>query len=105
MYLFPDRIPSGTLSFTLPIEEPSGGASMAIWPARYQDLARLKLSAVDYASSRPPQTLTYARGRIVVHDGLILHAIGRAAVPTPEGYRITLQGHGVRSPEGWTLFW
>jgi hypothetical protein len=105
MHLFPGWIPPRTLSFTLPIEEPSGGASMAVWPARYEEVVRFNLSAVDCASSRPQQTLTYARGRIVVHDGLVLHAIGRASVPTPVGYRITLQGHGVRSPEGWTVYW
>ena len=105
MHVYPGWVPLGSVSFTLPIEMPSGGASMEVWPVRYEEVVRFNLSTVDCALSRPSQTLTYARGRIVVHDGLVLHAIGRAAVPTPEGYRITLQGHGVRSPEGWTLYW
>jgi len=36
---------------------------------------------------------------------MILHAIGRAFSPTPKGFRITLQGHGVKLPAGWMLYW
>ena len=105
MAAMPGRAPSEALSFTLLVEEPSGGASMAIWSVRYQDGVRRGFSAVDYASRHAPQTVTYARGRIVVHDGFILHAIGRSHADAPEGLRITLQGHGVRSPRGWLLYW
>ena len=105
MQAIPGLDPTGTLSFTLPIEQPKGGASMAIWPARYQEAVRLNFSAGSYASTHRPQTLTYQCGRIVVHDGFVLHAIGNAPEPTPKGYRITLQGHGVRLPEGWMLYW
>jgi hypothetical protein len=105
MRVFPEWTPLGTLSFTLPIEQPTGGASMAVWPARHEHFAHFNLPVADYASTRAPQTLAYQRGRIVVHDGLVLHAIGRSAVPKPEGYRITLQGHGVRRMDGWLLYW
>jgi hypothetical protein len=105
MHAIPGLDPTGTLSFTLPIEEPSGGASLAIWHTRYEDALRLGFTAVQYASKHPPRTVTYARGRLVVHDGLILHAIGRSSVSAPEGFRITLQGHGVRLPSGWLLYW
>jgi hypothetical protein len=97
--------PSGTLSFTLPVREPTGGASMEIWPARYQDAVRLGIVASQYAASHSSQTVWYSPGRIVVHDGYVLHAIGRAGVAAPKGMRITLQGHGVRLPRGWILYW
>jgi hypothetical protein len=105
MHAIPGRTPSETLSFTLLIEEPSGGASLAVWGARCEDVVKLGVTSIEYASIRPPETVTYARGGIVIHDGLILHAIGSPSVSSPKGYRITLQGHGVRLPQGWLLYW
>ncbi len=43
MHAIPGHVPQGTLSFTLPIEQPSGGACLAVWPARYKDALRLGL--------------------------------------------------------------
>jgi hypothetical protein len=105
IHAIPGHTPSETLSFTLLIEEPSGGASLAVWRTRYQDVAKLGVTSIECASIRPPEIVTYARGGIVVHDGLILHAIGSPSVSAPKGYRITLQGHGVRLPQGWMLYW
>jgi hypothetical protein len=105
MHVFPEHVPAGTLSFTLPIEEPTGGASMALWHARYQDALDMRFTAGQYASRHPWQTLEYTRGRIVVHDGLILHAIGAARMTRPKGLRVTVQGHGLRLPAGWVLYW
>jgi hypothetical protein len=99
------QYPTGTLSFTLPVEEPTGGASLAIWPIRYAEALQSGFSARDYASMHPPQTVSYACGRLVVHDGLTLHAIGDSSSATPKGLRITLQGHGIRLPHGWILYW
>lgn len=97
--------PSQTVSFTLPIQVPSGGASMAIWQFRYKEAVKLGCSSRDYASTHSPQTVNYVPGRIVVHDGFILHAIGRSADVAPTGLRITMQGHGIRVPWGWMLYW
>jgi hypothetical protein len=94
-----------TISFTMLVEEPTGGASMAVWPARYEHALRVRMRAVDYASNHAPQTIDYARGRIVVHDGYILHAIGLSRASAPTGLRITLQGHGIRVTDGWLLYW
>lgn len=97
--------PSGTVSFTLPIELPSGGSSMEIWHVRYQDAMQLGLSGGEYALKHPSQTIRYVPGRVVVHDGLILHAIGTSVLAKPQGFRITLQGHGARLSSGWLLYW
>ncbi|MGB8842347.1 MAG: hypothetical protein WCC64_14905 [Aliidongia sp.] len=105
MQAIPGLVPSGTLSFTLPIDEPSGGASLEIWHVRYQEAVKLGFSAVEYASTHTSQVIKYQRGRMVVNDGMVLHAIGRASTHAPKGYRITLQGHGVRTPDGWLLYW
>jgi hypothetical protein len=105
MHAIPGHEPQATLSFTLPIEQPSGGACLAVWPARYMDAVRLGFAACDFAARHPWQRVTYERGRIVIHDGHVLHAIGPSADPNPRGYRITLQGHGVRMPKGWMLYW
>ena len=105
MHAMPGHVPQATLSFTLPIEQPSGGACLAVWPFRYADAVLLGYPLCDYAARNPWQRVTYEPGRIVVHDGHILHAIGPGANPDPHGYRITLQGHGVRMPAGWLLYW
>jgi len=78
---------------------------MALWHARYRDAAGMRFSAGQYASTYPWQTLDYTRGRVVVHDGLVLHAIGATRTVAPTGVRVTLQGHGARLPEGWVLYW
>jgi hypothetical protein len=103
-HAMPGCVPDGTLSFTLLLDEPTGGASMAVWPIRYQEAARLGCQGRDYAMSHTPQVVAYARGRIVIHDGLVLHAIGSAPEGS-KGLRITLQGHGVRFSRGWMLYW
>jgi hypothetical protein len=101
----PGHEPQATLSFTLPIEQPSSGACLAVWPFRYADAVRLGYAACDYAAQNPWQRVAYEPGRIVVHDGHVLHAIGPKSDPDPNAYRITLQGHGVRVPAGWMLYW
>jgi hypothetical protein len=73
---YPGARPEGTLSFTLPIATPNGGAGLA-----------------------------YVPGRMVLHDGLMLHAIGAAPAARATGHRITLQGHGVRLDGRWRLYW
>lgn len=98
-------VPKQTLSFTLPVELPLGGASLEIWRLRYQQALRPGFSTPDYALRHPSRTVRYRRGRIVVHDGLTLHGIGRGSVARSKGFRITLQGHGVRFSKGWMLYW
>jgi hypothetical protein len=105
MDAIPGKVPKQTLSFTLPVELPLGGASLQIWRVRYQQALRREFSAPDYASRHPSRTVRYRRGRILVHDGLTLHGIGHGSVARPKGFRITLQGHGVRSSKGWMLYW
>jgi hypothetical protein len=78
---------------------------MEIWHARYSDAVRLGFSGREYAKKYRSQMIPYRNGRIVVHDGLVLHAIGRAPTKNPQGLRVTLQGHGILMPKGWMLYW
>lgn len=105
MLAYPGMVPDATLSFTLLIAEPGAGASLAVWNLRYQDPQSHVRSSQDYAAAHPPQTVAYAPGMLVLHDGLILHAIGRLTAGARRGHRITLQGHGVRFGQRWLLYW
>ena len=95
----------GTLSFTVALEQPSGGAAMQIWPLCRQELTTLTVPVREYAQSHGSRRLAYADGGVTIHDGHILHAIGNSEREDPRGRRITLQGHGVRLGGTWVLYW
>ena len=99
---YPGFNPEGTLSFTLTVATPTGGAGLAMWPLRWNELNRDAHSRV---LEQPPQVAPYALGRLVLHDGLMLHAIGAAGTARATGHRITLQGHGIRWGGRWWLYW
>ena len=96
--------PEETLSFTLPIEEPSGGCSLEIWPV-HCDMVSPETDILEWAATHSSQTLWYSRGQMVVHDGLLLHAIGLSSLATPVGSRLTFQGHGIKAGRQWKLYW
>ena len=104
LHAMPGCRPEETLSFTLLIDEPSGGSSMEIWPAHH-NAVHAGFNALQHAATYPSQTLRYSRGHMLVHDGLLLHAIGRASIAAPKGHRITFQGHGTKFSHGWKLYW
>jgi hypothetical protein len=103
-HAMPGCRPEETLSFTVSIEEPTGGSSLQIWPLHSHSVPP-GLDVLEYAAGHPSKTVRYSRGHMILHDGLLLHAIGVSSVAKPEGYRITFQGHGVRVGENWTLYW
>jgi glutathione synthase/RimK-type ligase-like ATP-grasp enzyme len=100
----PGPRPDETLSFTLPLEEPLGGASLDLWPLHH-DVVHEGFDVMKFAASHSAETVRYSRGRMLLHDGLRLHAIGQASIAKPEGYRITLQGHGAKNSGIWRLYW
>lgn len=104
MHAMPGCQPEETLSFTLLVEEPSGGSSMEIWPA-HSNAVPAGFNALLHASTYPSRIVRYSRGYMVVHDGLLLHAIGRASIAAPSGHRITFQGHGAKISHSWKLYW
>ena len=93
-----------TLTFTLPIEEPSTGSSLEMWDLRPDGHAKIDFQHVEYARTHPSKTVPYAPGRMFTHDGLNLHAIGK--IPDGAvGRRMTLQGHAFKKEKGWLLYW
>jgi hypothetical protein len=101
----PARQAPQTMSFTVPIELPSGGGAMQLWNARYQELVRADVAARAYAGAHSSRRLSYTVGHAVLHDGLILHAIGESLASRPRGHRITLQGHLMREGDAWVMYW
>jgi hypothetical protein len=101
----PGRAPTATLSFTVAIEHPTGGAALEVWPLSYDEASRLDGPVGDYAGSHGSRRVAYRSGCVTVHDGHILHAIGSSDSPRPLGRRITLQGHGALLDGAWVLYW
>jgi hypothetical protein len=101
----PNRTFEATMSFTLPLQQPSGGASLAVWSLRYEDVVQRNLSGQDFAVQHPCEQVSYQTGRMILHDGFVLHAIGAPGCSAPKGRRITLQGHGIRREGRWTIYW
>jgi hypothetical protein len=105
----PGWTPEATLSFTLPLAQPSGGSGLAVWPFRYEEAVRRNLPGQHFAAQNPYEQVSYEPGRIILHDGFLLHSILYEIVhqcdSPQQGQRITLQGHGVRSDGSWTIYW
>ncbi|MBX3172401.1 MAG: hypothetical protein KF760_33665 [Candidatus Eremiobacteraeota bacterium] len=104
--VFPDfaSTPSTPLTFTVPIEEPSGGSSLEMWDLRPEGHAEIHYEHREYARTHPSKNVAYSIGRIYTHDGLNLHAMGPIP-PGTTGRRMTLQGHAFRTERGWLLYW
>ncbi len=103
MNALPDRDLRGTISYTVVIEQPTGGASLEVWPLRFSQ--NMTATARDYAESHASRRLAYETGSVTIHDGHVLHAIGLSESPNPRGRRITLQGHGALIDGVWMLYW
>lgn len=110
MRAVPGVTPDATISFTLPLQQPSGGAGLAIWQLRREDMLQQRRSGVrqsvrTFARQNPCERMKYTTGQMIMFDGYLLHAIDSPHVPTPDGQRITLQGHGIRTNGRWTIYW
>ena len=97
--------PLPTLSFTLALSLPQGGAGMKIWPLRMADIGDLggqeQMQLLQGCASR---LVAYQAGSLFVHSGDYYHQA--RGLPVQEGqYRITLQGHGAWFDGQWRLFW
>jgi hypothetical protein len=105
MHAFPSRELTRKISFTLAVQQPTGGAGLEVWPLRYCQAFQLTSPVSEYARTHSSRRLAYTDGSILVHDGDILHAIGNSQIPNPCGQRITLQGHGALLDGSWVLYW
>ncbi|MGA7615515.1 MAG: hypothetical protein WBX15_10090 [Thermoanaerobaculia bacterium] len=94
------------LSFTIPVRLPKSGAGLAVWNLDWNELRPLgeeeRKRKLD--ENRKPVHEAYAEGRIFIHSGHRLHQM--LPMKNLEGEaRITVQGHGVRTSDGWALYW
>jgi hypothetical protein len=96
--------PSNVITFTLPLMEPSCGSSLEMWDLRPEGHKEINYQHIPWALRNKSRTVNYQVGRMFIHDGLNLHAIGRVRGGST-GRRITLQGHGFRRDKGWLLYW
>ena len=88
----PADLHTPTLTFTLPLEAPLGGAGIEFCLPRPGD-PRGRLVEE-----------TYVPGELLIHSGRALHR--RAHRPASDRCRrITLQGHGVMIDDRWRLYW
>lgn len=106
----PGAIPEATISFTLPLKQPSGGAGLAIWPLRREVVLQQRRNGArqsmrTFARQNPCERVKYTIGQMIMFDGFLLHAIDSPQVSAPQGQRITLQGHGIRNDGRWTIYW
>ncbi|WP_329956051.1 hypothetical protein [Collimonas silvisoli] len=94
-----------TISFTLAIAMPQGGAGMKIWPLTAEHMQRIdeggKLQLLRRTASR---CVAYRTGGLFVHSGDFFHQ-ARGLPFHEQQYRITLQGHGAWLDGQWQLFW
>jgi hypothetical protein len=102
---FPRSDLQGTVSFTVLVDQPSGGAAMQVWPLRFSQTAPPTVTVREYAQSHTSRRLAYDGGGMIIHDGHVLHAIGTSEDSKPRGRRITLQGHGALIDGTWVLYW
>jgi hypothetical protein len=95
-----------TMSFTLSLELPPGGGGLYTFDS--PDLGMLSyLVPRSLLHSMAKKTrIDYKVGYMVVHNGMTFHMIAPCK-PSPDSYRLTLQGHGVyeKTQNTWWLYW
>jgi len=98
---------SETVSFTLSVALPRSGGGLNYWDLRFGDVPRLDDPAErrEFFERCRPRYQAYTEGRMVIQHGEFYHQLARTIDPGDDDERITLQGHGVRSGDGWLLYW
>ncbi|CAK9082117.1 unnamed protein product [Durusdinium trenchii] len=105
-----------TLTFTLPIQVPSGGAGLRCFDAfldkpsgkllsqQGQELPRTGQAYQQLVSHLPYEDVVYLPGRMLLFSGDQLHAVSPYKNPISSDRRIVLQGHGIFQEGVWKLF-
>ena len=97
-----DDISPETLSFTLALEVPEGGAGLYVFENAEANVLVPRPVVYNMADKK---LIQYHAGWMVTHSGKTYHMIAPSKRGT--GKRITLQGHGVyqSSTDTWWLYW
>lgn len=94
------------ISFTCPVSLPKTGSGLNYWDITRADVK--DLSEEDFNKVRESKEklfFPYHLGKLVLHNGLILHQIAPSKDLTSEDERITLQGHGLICDGSMRLYW
>jgi hypothetical protein len=105
--LWPPADFARTLSFTLPLALPRSGGGLNYWNVRFADAPSYqnRVEFLGFFENREPRYHEYTVGRLVVQHGEFFHQLAQTVSPGDDDERITLQGHGVHSGDGWLLYW
>lgn len=94
------------LSFTLPISLPRCGGGLNYWELYYNDCKELPDWEMEKLKKNTKmQYLPYQVGKILVHEGFLLHQIAPTKEMQPNDERITLQGHGLICDDILRVYW
>lgn len=98
---------SNTLSITLPLLLPTGGAGLRLWNIDGRALENTDAATRSRMTmtSAPPTVEHYTPGQALLHDGFQLHQIAPMKGAQPGEWRITLQAHAALLQGRWRLYW
>lgn len=95
-----------TLSYTLPLQIPSTGAGLKLWPVSFPEIKNIGLNDLkEVLRDRGVTKYSYVVGDLLIHSGLELHQISPWAFKSDDCDRVTLQGHAVKIVDQWILYW
>jgi hypothetical protein len=102
-------------SFTLPLSLPEAGAGLNFWNYKYpleiqlpENLSPKGPFQEDFIklSLGDPEYIPYQLGKIYFFESHFLHQVAPSPILNPGEFRLTLQGHLVKSKAGyWIMFW
>lgn len=95
------------LSFTLSIKLPRGGAGLNYWDIFFnQQIEEMSNKALDELREQSEtRYIGYEVGKMVVHEGLMLHQIAPMKAMVIDDERITLQGHALICDNVLRVYW
>jgi hypothetical protein len=97
---------TNSLSFTLSIALPAGGAGLLVWDVERAEILNRPASEIrQLFEVRKPSYEPYRMGEMVLHSGLFVHQIAPMRDIQPDDERITFQGHGICAGDRWYLYW
>ncbi|CUI17784.1 conserved hypothetical protein [Candidatus Protochlamydia naegleriophila] len=94
---------SNPLSFTLALALPKLGGGLFYWDKKYEPGS--KMIPEEAIQDLPRHYVEYETGKMVLHNGLLIHQIAPAKEYLEEDRRITLQGHALFCDGAWRVYW
>lgn len=94
------------ISFTLPLILPENGGGLNWWDADFKTFHLLEPCEQNkIIATLKKHFLPYKAGKLVLHNGHLLHQIAPTKVMLPFDQRITLQGHAARAGKNYYWYW